>query len=213
MESVLTQDYTDLEIICVNDGSTDASLSMLREYEKRDARVRIIDVPNGGYGRAMNLGMDAATGEYFAILEPDDYLPKGVYTKLVQLAQKHNADIAKGCGCMNYSDLSVPYTRAHEHNYFSPWETHEKSILMQEFSHESTRDTTKMYPKRMAADMEIFRRYLPQTEREDGVSFIGRLGCYRYLDMHHCVALALDYAEKWLAWHSGNTPTLPKMPE
>ena len=96
-ESILTQDYADLEIICVNDGSTDASLSMLREYEKRDARVRIIDVPNGGYGRAMNLGMEAATGEYFAILEPDDYLPQGAYRKLLTLAEDNRLDIAKGC--------------------------------------------------------------------------------------------------------------------
>ena len=118
----------------------------------------------------------------------------------------------QGCGCMNYSDLSVPFTRAHEHNYFSPWEHHEKSVLLQEFSHESTRDSAKIYPKRMEADMKILDSYMPLVEQEAGVSFIGRLGCYRYLDMQQCVLMALDYAEKWLNWQNGTLAILPKMP-
>lgn len=118
----------------------------------------------------------------------------------------------QGCGCINYSDLSVPYTRSHEHNYFSPWEQHEKSVLMQEFSAECTGDMAKIYPKRMAADMEMLDRYLPLVEQEEGVSFIGRLGCYRYLDMQQCVRMAMDYAGTWLQWHQGKLPQLPKMP-
>ena len=118
----------------------------------------------------------------------------------------------QGCGCMNFSDLSVPYTRSHEHNYFSPWEHHEKSVLLQEFSHESTRESSKIYPKRMARDMKILDDYLTLVEEEVRVSFIGRLGCYRYLDMQQCVLMALDYAEKWLSWNSGNLSALPKMP-
>ncbi|MDO5473227.1 MAG: UDP-galactopyranose mutase [Akkermansia sp.] len=118
----------------------------------------------------------------------------------------------QGCGCMNYSDLSVPYTRAHEHNYFSPWEHHEKSVLIQEFSHESTRESAKIYPKRMEHDMKVLAAYMSHVEKEEGVSFIGRLGCYRYLDMQQCVLMALDYAETWLKWHSGELLNLPKMP-
>ena len=118
----------------------------------------------------------------------------------------------QGCGCMNYSDLSVPYTRAHEHNYFSPWEHHEKSVLLQEFSHESTRDSTKIYPKRMDKDMDILNTYMPLVEEEDRVSFIGRLGCYRYLDMQQCVLMALTYSQTWLNWQHGIMKELPKMP-
>lgn len=119
----------------------------------------------------------------------------------------------QGCGCINYSDLSVPYTRSHEHNYFSPWEKHEKSVVMQEFSAECTRGMDKIYPKRMAADMEILTRYMPLVEQAENTSFIGRLGCYRYLDMQQCVRMALDYAATWLAWRHGELPHLPKMPK
>lgn len=118
----------------------------------------------------------------------------------------------QGCGCINYSDLSVPYTRSHEHNYFSPWEKHEQSVLMQEFSSECTRDTAKIYPKRMEADMMVLDKYMELVNREPAVSFVGRLGCYRYLDMQQCVRMAMEYSRTWLRWRNGDVADLPKMP-
>lgn len=118
----------------------------------------------------------------------------------------------QGCGCINYSDLSVPYTRTHEHNYFSPWETHKKSVLMKEYSSESKPGAAKIYPKRMAEDMTLLNQYIQLIDFEERVSFIGRLGCYRYLDMQQCILMSLDYAEKWLSWKFGNLNTILKMP-
>lgn len=118
----------------------------------------------------------------------------------------------QGCGCINYSDLSVPYTRSHEHNYFSPWEKHEQSVVMQEFSSECTRDTAKIYPKRMEADMMVLDKYMELVNREPAVSFVGRLGCYRYLDMQQCVRMAMEYSRTWLRWRNGDIADLPKMP-
>lgn len=118
----------------------------------------------------------------------------------------------QGCGCINYSDLSVPYTRSHEHNYFSPWEKHEQSVVMQEFSSECTRDTAKIYPKRMEADMMVLDKYMELVNREPAVSFVGRLGCYRYLDMQQCVRMAMEYSRTWLRWRNGDIAELPKMP-
>lgn len=118
----------------------------------------------------------------------------------------------QGCGCINYSDLSVPYTRSHEHNYFSPWETHEKSIVMQEFSSESTRSTPKIYPKCLRADMLVLDKYILMANFRENLSFIGRLGCYRYLDMQQCVEMSLNYADHWLSWYAGLTPVLERMP-
>lgn len=97
LDSLLAQSFSDWEAICVNDGSTDNSLEILREYAARDRRFRILDGPNGGYGKAMNRGMEAAAGKYIAILEPDDELPRHAYRHLYALAEKHGADIAKGC--------------------------------------------------------------------------------------------------------------------
>lgn len=118
----------------------------------------------------------------------------------------------QGCACMNFSDLSVPWTRSHEHNYFSPWETHEKSVLMREYSAECTREMNKIYPKRMQKDLATLQRYIALAQQQHHVSFIGRLGCYRYLDMQQCILMMLDYADKWVAWKNGRLATLPCMP-
>lgn len=97
LDSVLSQSYSNLEVICVNDGSKDESLMILQEYAARDKRIKVLDGPNGGYGKAMNRGLAASTGTYFAIFEPDDILPAGAYLTLIELANKHSAQIAKGC--------------------------------------------------------------------------------------------------------------------
>lgn len=104
LDSLLAQTCGDFEAIAVNDGSTDNSLEILQEYAARDSRIRILDGPNGGYGKAMNRGMDAATGKYMAILEPDDYLPREAYAVLLPLAEMHQLDVVRGCHCQFYEN-------------------------------------------------------------------------------------------------------------
>lgn len=95
LDSVINQTMEELEIICVDDGSKDNSLEILREYEKKDKRVIIISKPNSGYGNTMNVGMDKATGEYIGIVESDDYVEKNMFERLYQTACKYNAEIVK----------------------------------------------------------------------------------------------------------------------
>lgn len=95
LDSALAQTLKDIEIICVDDGSTDGSPAILDEYAKKDSRVKVIHKPNGGYGHTMNVGMDAATGEYFAILESDDIIKPNMYEVLYGFASKHNVDVIK----------------------------------------------------------------------------------------------------------------------
>lgn len=102
LDSLLAQTFGDFEAIAVNDGSTDNSLEILQEYAARDSRIRILDGPNGGYGKAMNRGMDAATGKYMAILEPDDFLPREAYAILIPLAEQHRLDVVRGTHCSFY---------------------------------------------------------------------------------------------------------------
>ena len=97
LDSALRQSFQDVEIICINDGSTDGSLEILHKYEKQDSRVKVIDKPNAGYGAAMNDGLDAATGTYVGILESDDYVCEHAWEKLYALATRSNLDIVKGC--------------------------------------------------------------------------------------------------------------------
>lgn len=104
----------------------------------------------------------------------------------------------QGCSWMNYTDLSVPWTRAHEHKYFSPWEKHDKSVLLYEYSREASPNDDCFYPKRMPADLKKLAAYQELVEQQQGVSFIGRLGCYRYLDMHLVIEDSLNHAEAYL---------------
>lgn len=96
LNSAINQTLEDIEIICVNDGSTDGSLDILKEYAYRDKRVKVIDKNNAGYGHAMNIGMDMACGEYIAILESDDYIHLNMMEELYSIAVENDADMVKG---------------------------------------------------------------------------------------------------------------------
>lgn len=95
MDSVVGQTLEDIEIICVNDGSTDRSPGMLRDYAKRDARIVLIDQENGGYGKAMNCGLERSSGEYIGIVEPDDFVPACMYEELYEKAILYDLDFVK----------------------------------------------------------------------------------------------------------------------
>lgn len=95
LDSVLAQTLTDLEIVCVNDGSKDTSLETMQRYASNDARIKVIDKPNGGYGNAMNVGISNATGEYVGILEPDDYLKPEMFEKLYNRAIQDDLDFVR----------------------------------------------------------------------------------------------------------------------
>lgn len=95
LDSVIGQTLSDIEIICVDDGSNDSSLKILQGYAERDGRIRIITKKNSGYGHSMNVGFAAATGEYIAIVESDDYVENNMLSELYACAKKHNADVVK----------------------------------------------------------------------------------------------------------------------
>ena len=86
--SAQEQTHRNVEIICVNDGSTDDSLAIMRLFAEEDERIRIIDKPNAGYGAAMNDGLDAATGTWVAILEPDDWMDAGMLEEMLAFASR-----------------------------------------------------------------------------------------------------------------------------
>lgn len=98
LDSILSQSYRDLEILLLNDGSTDGSLDVLREYGRRDARVRVIDKPNEGYGASCNRGIKEARGYWIAIVEPDDWIDEGMYAGMMERASRFpegSVDIVK----------------------------------------------------------------------------------------------------------------------
>ena len=97
LNGVTRQTLRDIEIICINDASTDDSPKILQEYAARDARVRLIDfTENKGVSCARNAGIDAACGEYVGFVDSDDYPEHDFYEQLYLAVQKANADVAKG---------------------------------------------------------------------------------------------------------------------
>lgn len=105
----------------------------------------------------------------------------------------------QGCAVMNYCSLDVPYTRITEHKYFSPWETHEGSVCYKEYSRECGEKDIPYYPIRQMGEMALLDKYLSLAESEKNITFVGRLGTYRYLDMDVTIAEALNTAEKYLS--------------
>ena len=79
LDSVVNQHYQNWDIICVNDGSTDGSITILEEYQKKDNRIRIITQENAGLSAARNTGIDAALGDYIAFVDSDDFIYRSTY--------------------------------------------------------------------------------------------------------------------------------------
>ena len=95
IQCLIGQTLKDIEIVCVDDGSKDNSLSIMRKYADEDARIKIIDKENAGYGNAMNQGLKIATGKYIGILEPDDYIDTDAFARLYSVAEQNQCDVIK----------------------------------------------------------------------------------------------------------------------
>lgn len=95
VDSILAQTLKDIEIILVDDGSKDKCPEIVDEYAKKDPRIVAVHQPNGGYGRAVNHGIELAKGEYIGIIESDDWIEPTMYEKLYEKAVATNADVTK----------------------------------------------------------------------------------------------------------------------
>lgn len=95
LNSLVNQTLRDIEIICINDGSSDSSLSIICEYERRDERIVVIDKPNSGYGDSMNKGLELARGEYVGIVESDDFASLNMFETLYTEAVKNDLDVVR----------------------------------------------------------------------------------------------------------------------
>ncbi|EOP66407.1 MULTISPECIES: glycosyltransferase family 2 protein [Bacillus cereus group] len=93
LDSLIAQSYSDLEIITINDGSTDASLDILYEYAQKDSRIIVVEKENKGVSSARNMGIEMATGAYIGFVDPDDWIDKNMYESMYSAGVKENADI------------------------------------------------------------------------------------------------------------------------
>lgn len=105
--------------------------------------------------------------------------------------ENHDGDF-QGCAVMNYCEKEVPYTRITEHKHFSPWEKNSKTIIFKEYSRICEENDVPFYPIRLLDEKQVLHQYIELAKNEKKVSFLGRLGTYRYLDMDVTIGEALD---------------------
>jgi len=111
--------------------------------------------------------------------------------------EQHEGDF-QGNAVINYPEMDRDYTRIHEHKHFAPWEEHDKTIVFTEYSKETEEGDIPYYPKRLESDKVVLDSYITKAEALDGVSFLGRLATYRYMDMHQIIGEAMDYAKQFI---------------
>ena len=105
LESVVAQTLREVEIICVNDGSTDNSLEVLNSWAEKDPRIKVLSQENGRQGKARNLAMSIAEGEFIGMIDSDDYIPTDYFERLYTAAHQTGADIAV-CGIIKEKRVS-----------------------------------------------------------------------------------------------------------
>jgi UDP-galactopyranose mutase len=120
--------------------------------------------------------------------------------------QFHHDGDYQGCAVMNYGDANVPHTRITEHKHFAPWEDHQGSVLYRETARDCGPDDIPYYPIRLVAEKALLADYVAAAHATKNVTFVGRLGTYRYLDMDATIREALDCAREWKHAHDAGTP-------
>lgn len=106
VDSILAQTLTDIEVILVDDGSPDNCPAIVDEYAAKDSRVIALHQENGGYGRAVNAGLNRTRGKYIGIIESDDWIEPDMYEKLYNCAEQNAAEVVK-CGFYKYDSTKV----------------------------------------------------------------------------------------------------------
>ena len=114
IESILNQSYKYIEVILINDGSTDSSEDICNKYKLKDNRIRVINKINGGLSSARNKGLDVAKGKYVIFVDSDDFIDKDMIKNLLEVAITQNADIVQGGFQTVYEDGKIK--RKYEYN-------------------------------------------------------------------------------------------------
>lgn len=116
LDSVINQTYSNLQIILIDDGSTDRSGIICDEYSKRDKRIEVVHQPNAGAGAAKNTGLNLIKGEYFSIIDSDDFLDLNYYKNMLDSMIKYDVDVVQ-CRFRNYfSNISFDRDFCFKHN-------------------------------------------------------------------------------------------------
>jgi UDP-galactopyranose mutase len=140
--------------------------------------------------------------DYVFFTGPIDKFYEEIYGSLgyrsVYFEKSEHIGDFQGNPVINFTSFAESYTRVAEYKHFTPWESHEKTLICKEYSKFAEGTDIPYYPMRRENDMLILEKYFALASQENKVSFLGRLATYRYLDMHSVIEEALDFSNKWL---------------
>lgn len=130
IDSILRQTLTDIEVILVDDGSSDSSGKICEEYARKDSRLQVIHQKNAGVAVARNTGLDIASGEYIAFVDSDDYIEPNMYQSMMQVANQYDCDVVL-CDCVKeHGNQTEVYTHDIRAGYYT-----EKQLEEEYYSH------------------------------------------------------------------------------
>lgn len=168
INSVINQTYTNLEIILVNDGSTDNSLQICEKFKYKDPRIKIVNKENGGLSSARNAGLDIMTGKYVAFLDSDDYIDESMYEDLLSCIDKYDVDTALCSTQRVLSDGTViPILESIENHLFCNDEVIKDFLLGMFYNHDKISDKDYQY------EMAVWRAlYTADIIRKNNIRYI-----------------------------------------
>lgn len=171
IESVINQTYKNIEIIIVNDGSTDGSYEICKEYQKKDSRIKLINKKNGGLSDARNVGIVNAKGEYLTFIDSDDIISVEFIEKMSNFLQQANIDIV----CCRYTRFKNLKEIKNDNNYKEIKEMNSEEFLKLVFyQHDQTlysvSSTNKMYKRKLFENVSF-----PKGKLYEDVAIIGKV--------------------------------------
>ncbi|MGN0031404.1 MAG: glycosyltransferase family 2 protein [Candidatus Gastranaerophilaceae bacterium] len=180
LNSLIYQTYSNLEIICINDGSTDDSLEILKEYSKSDSRIVLIDKKNEGVSVARNIGIKTATGDYISFIDSDDWVFLTLYAEFVEYINKVNSDVDiymfDIASYVKGENDVIPRTLL----FTSDWNNHKDNYTIHSFD-----DCTKPFSHNISACNKIYKR---SFLTEENIFFPEKL---QYEDTYFCITTCL----------------------
>ncbi|MBR4448488.1 glycosyltransferase family 2 protein [Methanobrevibacter sp.] len=153
LNSILNQPFDDIEIICINDGSTDNSLDILNDFKSKNDCIKIINQENRGLSASRNVGIENAKGEYILFIDSDDYFEDNVFEKLINIAESKSLDLVI-FKLIDFDDITREKSR---YSYFD-LELLKKTVGDKVFSYEDVKDILFRIP--VTAPGKLFKREL-----------------------------------------------------
>lgn len=158
--SILNQSFRSLELILINDGSTDDSIKICNKYLKKDKRVRLVDKSNEGVAIARNTGLNISVGEYITFVDSDDWIELNMYSEMMDIADKYSADIVL-CDCIkDFDNHSEVYTHDIREGFYT-----ESQLANEYYPHLLIMENIE-YPATISNCLMLFRNNIRTSEIE-----------------------------------------------